>query len=307
MQKKKRQRVDGVVLLDKPQGITSNAAIQRVKRIFNAEKAGHVGTLDPMATGLLPVCLGEATKFSSDAFSADKSYEAVIRLGVTTTTGDAEGEITAHREVNVSREQLDAVLRNFTGELQQVPPMHSALKRDGKPLYAYARSGVTLEREPRRIVIYALRLLDFNDSRLTIDVSCSKGTYIRVLAEDIGAALGCGASLSGLRRTRVGSENVDQAVELERLESMQEGERAGALRPVDSLASGLPRVELDAQAESRVLMGQRPVVNMPATAVPGLVRIYGAECRFLGLAELAASGILTPRRLIASSGTPDAR
>ena len=154
------------------------------------------------------------TRKSETRICISRRATSASKLWVTTTTGDAEGEITAHREVNVSREQLDAVLRNFTGELQQVPPMHSALKRDGKPLYAYARSGVTLEREPRKIVIHALRLLDFNDTRLTIDVSCSKGTYSRVLAEDIGAALGCGASLSGLRRTRVGSENVDQAVEL---------------------------------------------------------------------------------------------
>ena len=220
-----RSRVDGVLLLDKPTGITSNAAIQRVKRLFNAAKAGHVGTLDPLASGLLPVCLGEATKFSTDTFSADKSYAADVLLGVTTTTGDTEGEVTARRAVAVTQDQVVAVLARFTGALQQMPPMYSALKRDGKPLYAYARAGQTVEREPRSITIYAIDLLNFAAERFKISVRCSKGTYIRVLAEDIGGALGCGATLEGLRRTRVGAFGLQHAVSLTDLEDLPEAQR----------------------------------------------------------------------------------
>ena len=295
-----RRAVDGVLLLDKPTGITSNAAIQQVKRLFSAAKAGHVGTLDPLASGLLPVCLGEATKFSTDAFSADKSYEAEVLLGVTTTTGDREGEVITRKPVDVTREELITVLATFTGVQAQTPPMYSALKRDGKPLYAYARAGLTVERAPRSITIHGITLLDFAGDRFTIDVSCTKGTYIRVLAEDIGAALGCGATLAGLRRTRVGSFGLAHAVTLAELEQLPEARRTDSLMPVDSLADGLPALELETGAVTRILQGQGAQVDI-RDDISGLVRLYGPERRFLGLGELDMNGRLLPKRLVATS------
>lgn len=295
-----RSQVDGVLLLDKPTGLTSNAAIQRVKRLFNATKAGHVGTLDPLASGLLPVCLGEATKFSTDTFSADKSYAADVLLGVTTTTGDTEGEVTSRQAVAVTRDQLDTVLSRFTGTLQQIPPMYSALKRDGKPLYAYARAGETVERVPRSITIYAIELLDFAADQFRIDVRCSKGTYIRVLAEDIGAALGCGATLAALRRTSVGAFGLQHAVALAELEGLSDAQRPGKLMPVDCLVSGLPAIELPAEALARIRQGQVAQVGVHAGGTPGLARMYGPDGRFVGLGELQADGGLQPKRLLAS-------
>jgi tRNA pseudouridine55 synthase len=295
-----RRAVDGVLLLDKPTGITSNAAIQQVKRLFAAAKAGHVGTLDPLASGLLPVCLGEATKFSTDAFSADKSYDAEVLLGVMTTTGDREGEVLAQKPVDVTRDQLVAVLAAFTGVLTQTPPMYSALKRDGKPLYAYARAGLTVERAPRSITIHGITLLDFAGDRFTIDVSCTKGTYIRVLAEDIGAALGCGATLAGLRRTQVGNFGLADAVSLAELEQLPEAQRTDRLLPVDSLADGLPALELEADAVTRILQGQGAQIDI-RDDISGLVRLYGPGRRFLGLGELDTTGRLSPKRLVATS------
>ena len=296
-----RSRVDGVLLLDKPTGITSNAAIQRVKRVFNAAKAGHVGTLDPLASGLLPVCLGEATKFSTDTFSADKSYAADVLLGVTTTTGDTEGEVIARQAVAVTRDQVVAVLARFTGALQQMPPMYSALKRDGKPLYAYARAGQTVERESRSITIYAIDLLNFAAERFKISVRCSKGTYIRVLAEDIGGALGCGATLEGLRRTRVGAFGLQHAVSLTDLEDLPEAQRIAKLMPVDCLVSALPAVVLPAEALSRIQQGQAAQVGPPAAGSGGLARLYDQDGHFAGLGELQADGLLQPKRLLATT------
>ena len=289
-----------MLLLDKPTGITSNAAIQQVKRLFSAAKAGHVGTLDPLASGLLPVCLGEATKFSTDAFSADKSYDAEVLLGVTTTTGDREGEVLARKPVEVTRDQLVVVLAAFTGVLAQTPPMYSALKRDGKPLYAYARAGLTVERAPRSITIHGITLLDFAGDRFTINVSCTKGTYIRVLAEDIGAALGCGATLAGLRRTQVGNFGLVDAVSLAELEQLPEAQRTDSLLPVDSLADGLPALELETGAVTRILQGQGAQIDI-RDDISGLVRLYGPERRFLGLGELDTNGLLLPKRLVATS------
>jgi len=289
-----------VLLLDKPTGRTSNAAIQQVKRLFAAAKAGHVGTLDPLASGLLPVCLGEATKFSTDAFSADKSYDAEVLLGVTTTTGDREGEVLARKPVEVKRDQLVVVLAAFTGVLAQTPPMYSALKRDGKPLYAYARAGLTVERAPRSITIHGITLLDFAGDRFTINVSCTKGTYIRVLAEDIGAALDCGATLAGLRRTQVGNFGLADAVSLAELEQLPEAQRTDRLLPVDSLADGLPALELETGAVTRILQGQGAQIDI-RDDISGLVRLYGPGRRFLGLGELDTTGRLSPKRLVATS------
>ncbi len=296
-----RRAVDGVLLLDKPTGITSNAALQRVKRAFAAQKAGHVGTLDPMASGLLPVCLGEATKFSTDTFSADKSYEAEVLLGVTTTTGDREGEVTARRAVDVARDRLLAVLATFTGASEQTPPMYSALKRDGKPLYEYARAGLTVERVPRNITIHKIVLLDFAADRVRIDVSCTKGTYIRVLAEDIGAALGCGATLAGLRRTCVGDFDLSRAVTLEALEQAPDAVRINLLLPIESLVARLSAITLSPGAAALILQGQAVLTDSGAGIV-GTVRVYDANRGFLGLAELQSGGRLLPKRLLAATG-----
>ncbi len=288
-------------MLDKPIGITSNAAVQRVKRLLNAAKAGHVGTLDPLASGLLPVCLGEATKFSTATFDADKSYDAEILLGVTTTTGDTEGEVTLRQTVAVSRDQVVAVLQRFTGALEQTPPMYSALKRDGKPLYVYARAGQTLARKPRGITIHGIALHDLAMERLKIGVRCSKGTYIRVLAEDIGHALGCGATLAGLRRTTVGAFGLDHAVTLSSLDGVSAAQRLTCLLPVDSLVSALPAMVLAAYLARRVATGQ--AVRIEAAENTGLIRLYDHNGRFLGLGEVRQQGLLVPKRLVATSDT----
>jgi tRNA pseudouridine55 synthase len=301
-----RRAVDGVLLLDKPTGITSNTAIQRAKRLLAAAKAGHVGTLDPMASGLLPVCFGEATKFSTDTFSADKSYEAEILLGVTTTTGDCEGDVTSRCAVSVTREAVGSVLAKFTGELEQTPPMFSALKRDGKPLYEYARAGLTVERVPRRINIRAIGLLSFSADRLKVDVSCSKGTYIRVLAEDIGAALGCGATLSSLRRTRVGDFDLSKSVTLSAIEALPDMQRIDALLRVDSLVATLPAVSLDLASAKKILLGQA-ATPADADKLVGLVRLYGPDARFLGIGTVQEGGRLAPKRLIATAANGNAR
>ena len=291
--------VDGVLLLDKPVGITSNAALQRVKRLLHAAKAGHVGTLDPLASGLLPVCLGEATKFSTGTFGADKNYDAEILLGVTTTTGDTEGEVTARRSVAVTRDQVDRVLRRFTGTIEQTPPMYSALKRDGKPLYAYARAGLTLAITPRTITIHSITLHRYAAERLQISVRCSKGTYIRVLAEDIGRVLGCGATLAGLRRAAVGAFDLTSAVTLERLEALPTEQRLACLLPVDCLLSSLPELLLEPDLARRLVNGQWGRIESPESS--GCVRLYDLNRRFLGLGELQSEGRLVPKRLVAAA------
>ena len=292
------QRVDGVLLLDKPLGITSNRALQSVKRLLHAAKAGHVGTLDPLASGLLPVCLGEATKFSTGTFGADKSYDAEILLGVTTTTGDTEGEVTSRHIVAVTREQVAEVLQRFTGTIEQTPPMYSALKRDGKPLYAYARAGLTVAIEPRRVTIHDITLHGYSAERLQISVRCSKGTYIRVLAEDIGRALSCGATLAGLRRVAVGAFDLRRAVTLERLEALPAAQRLTCLLPVDSLLSALPELLLGPDLVRRLVNGQWGQIE--GTGSPGCVRLYDLNRRFLGLGELRPEGRLVSKRLVAA-------
>ncbi len=301
---KKRTRlpVHGVLLLDKPVGFSSNDALIKTKRLLNAIKAGHTGTLDPFATGLLPLCFGEATKFSQDLLEADKTYTTVVHLGITTTTGDTEGEQLEQRAVDVSVEQIQAVLAQFTGPIQQVPPMYSALKRDGKPLYEYARAGVTLEREARAVVIHELELLDYNAPMLTLRVKCSKGTYVRVLGEDIGAALGCGAHLQALRRIQVGHLQLEKSITIESLEELPEAARLELLDPVDALLSSFPAITLDEELSVRFLHGQRLALaklmpDLPAT--PGRVRVYRSSDRqLLGSAQLQEFGILAPERLI---------
>lgn len=301
--KKPRVPVDGVLLLDKAAGSSSNDVLIKAKRLLNALKAGHTGTLDPFATGLLPLCFGEATKFSQDLLDADKTYEAVVHLGVTTNTGDTEGEVLRQMEVNVSREQIDAAVAKFRGEIDQVPPMYSALKRDGKPLYEYARAGIVLEREARRVVIHALDLLEYQAPFLRLRVTCSKGTYIRVLGEDIGAALGCGAHLHALRRTWVGALTLENAVTLEALAELSDTDRLIKLSPVDTLLSTFPPVHLPDALVKRFLHGQRIALGkegLPYSQYQGRTRVYAGDSgRLLGTAHLMEYGILAPERLIA--------
>lgn len=290
------RRVDGVLLLDKPAGLTSNAALQRVRRLFRAERAGHAGTLDPLASGLLPILLGDATKFGSEMLGADKRYRATVALGARTTTGDAEGEVIERRPVLVERRQIDDVLQRFVGRIAQTPPMYSALKHAGRPLYAYARAGKTVERAQRTVTIHELRLEGFAADRLDLDVRCSKGTYVRTLAEDIGAALGCGAHLGALRRTEVGPLRLADARTLDHLERMAEPERDCQLLPADSLLWHLPPMSLDPRGAERFTHGQ-PVLAPPEVR-PGPVRAYDAAGRLLGLGECGADRQVRPRRLV---------
>jgi tRNA pseudouridine55 synthase len=295
---RQKRALNGVILLDKPTGITSQTAVAKLKRLFAAAKAGHTGTLDPMAAGLLPVCLGEATKFSHLLLEADKGYTATVRLGVTTATGDMEGAVTATAPVRVERSRLETVLAGFVGEVFQTPPMYSAIKHAGKPLYKYARKGLDIARQARLIHIRRIELEAFADDELRITLACSKGTYVRVLAEDIGRALGCGACLSGLRRTAVGAFAVDAAVTFERLYGMTSAEREACLLPVDSLVDALPRVDLDSAQVRRVTTGL--VVHGLRAMPPGLVRIYGPAREYLGVATVESSNTLVPRRLMAT-------
>ncbi|KVN30832.1 tRNA pseudouridine synthase B [Burkholderia pyrrocinia] len=297
-----RRALDGVLLLDKPVGLSSNDALIRAKRLYLAKKAGHTGTLDPLASGLLPLCFGEATKFSQDLLEADKTYEATMRLGVRTATGDAEGEVLDTRPVECDRAAVDAALARFTGEIVQVPPMYSALKRDGKPLYEYARAGQTVEREGRAVTIHVLELLACDLPDVTFRVTCSKGTYVRTLAEDIGEALGCGAHLTMLRRTGVGALTLDHAVTLDALSDADAAARDAWLQPVDALLSTFPLVRLDDECAKRFLHGQRLRLSELGAidANEGeRVRVYDAT-RLLGVAR-AANGVLAPERLVVTA------
>ena len=291
--------VDGVLLLDKPTGISSNHALQAARRLYNAKKAGHTGTLDPLATGLLPLCFGEATKFAGELLDADKAYDATLRLGVTTDSADAEGQVLETRPVAVSEEQLQAALARFRGEIMQLPPMHSALKRDGKPLYHYARQGLEVERQERRVTISGLQLLEFAGDRVVLRVDCSKGTYVRTLAADIGAALGCGAHLTALRRTRIAGLDLAAAVTLEQLAQLTPEQRDARLAPADALLAELPLLQLETDQARRLLLGQ--ALPWPGEG-EGRRRVYGGG-RFLGLCRLTADGWLRPQRLVGEQAT----
>jgi tRNA pseudouridine55 synthase len=298
--KKPRDLIDGVLLLDKPVGLSSNDALIKAKRVMNAKKAGHTGTLDPFATGLLPLCFGEATKFSQDLLEADKTYDATVHLGIMTTTGDTEGEAIETLPVDVSIEQIQAALARFRGPILQVPPMYSALKRDGKAYYEYAREGITLEREARPVTIHGLELIAYDAPMLKIRVTCSKGTYVRVLGEDIGAALGCGAHLNALRRIQVGALTSATMITLEDLQA--HADPLSLLAPVDALLSTFPAVELTAELAKRFLNGQRLALGKEEVMVPaeqGRVRVY-CEGKLLGTANLQEYAVLAPERLIAA-------
>jgi len=292
--------IDGVLALDKPLGLSSNLALQKARHLLRARKAGHTGTLDPLASGLLPLTFGEATKFSADLLDADKEYEACIALGETTRSGDAEGAVLERRPVAVSRAAFEHVLAAFEGVGTQVPPMHSALKRDGRPLYELARQGLEVERAPRPVAIARLQLMHWDALRPTVRVECGKGTYVRVLAQDIGAALGCGAHLAALRRTRVGHLRLEQATSLAQLEVQDLAQRRAGLLPVDALLSSLPGVALDAEAAARFAHGQKVAPpGLGLAAVPRL-RVYDAAGRLAGVARWDGAW-LEPVRLVAQA------
>ncbi|MFN0315213.1 MAG: tRNA pseudouridine(55) synthase TruB [Burkholderiales bacterium] len=290
-----RHAVDGVLLLDKGLGLSSNQALQRVKWLLNAKKAGHTGTLDPAATGLLVLCFGEATKLAGIGLDEDKTYEGCVHLGVATDTGDVEGQVTARQVFTGSDRDIENALEGLRGEIEQIPPMYSALKREGKALYEYARAGQTVERQARRVLIRELVALRREGDKCWIRVSCSKGTYIRVLAEQIGEALGCPAHLAALRRTRVGALEVGDAQTVEALEARPMAGRLGCLLPSQILLKSMPLVELDEAAERSVRQGQ---VLHRSTGHAGAVQLHGPGGTLVGLAEARADGTIHPKRIL---------
>jgi len=295
--------VSGILLLDKPSGITSNDALQQVKRLYFAKKAGHTGSLDPLASGVLPICMGEATKVSAFLLDADKRYQVRCQLGVRTATADAEGEVLETRPVGVySREQLESVFEEFRGSIEQTPPMYSALKHQGQRLYKLARQGIEVEREPRPVEIYELTLADQGEDWLGISVHCSKGTYVRTLAEDIGERLGCGAHVSALRRTAVGPYGDDKLVGLEALRELKEKAMPvmdELLLPIETALSQWPDVDLSTDAAFYLQQGQ-PVL-VPHAPTSGWVRLYAGNRSFLGMGEVLDDGRVAPRRLMKSA------
>ena len=296
----KGRAVDGILLLDKPIGMTSNAALQTVKRLFKASKAGHTGNLDPLATGLLPICFGEATKISSFLLDSDKRYLGTIKLGVRTSTADTEGEVLETRPVGeISEQQVRTVLDGFCGQIEQVPPMHSAVKVNGTPLYKLAREGKEIERKPRRVTIYAINLLRLEEDELDIDLHCSKGTYVRTLAEDIGTVLGCGAHLSALRRTASGPFELEYAVTLPELEHLAEGgfeELDALLLPMEEALADWPGVDLSMNTAYYLQQGQ--AVQVPKAPTSGWVRLHRDDGKFLGIGQILEDGRVAPKRLV---------
>jgi tRNA pseudouridine55 synthase len=290
-----RRELDAVLLLDKPSGVTSNAALQSVKRLLRARKAGHAGTLDPLASGLLPVLFGEATKFADALLGADKEYVAILRLGIATTTGDVEGQVIERRPVRVDAERVESEVARFRGPIDQVPPMYSALKRGGRPLYALAREGRTVERAPRRVTIHELEVLAWEGDRLEIRVRCSKGTYVRSLAEDLGRALGSGACIAALRRTRIAGFTVGQAARLDALEASPPPGRDAWLLPPDVLLQALPRIDLGPALAERFGHGQPVRHDAPAR---GQCRVYCRGELLLGIGMMLGDGELRPLRLV---------
>jgi tRNA pseudouridine55 synthase len=301
-----RRALHGVLLLDKPVGPSSNAVLGRARRLWRAEKAGHTGTLDPLASGLMVVCFGAATKFAQVGLDADKRYLATVHLGVTREGGDLEGRVLRERPVACDRATIDAAVAHFVGEIDQLPPMHSALKREGRPLYELARQGIEVERAPRRVCVHAIDIVSFDAPVLVLDVRCSKGTYIRTLAGDIGEALGCGAHLAGLRRTATGPFEIDAAITLDDAERLDEPQRDAHLLPPDALVAHWPRIDLDAGDAARFLTGLRRRVRHADAAQ---LRVYGprpdggagaeagAGQAFLGAAHVRADELIPDRLL----------
>ena len=296
--KRVKRQVHGVLLLDKPIGYSSNQALQKVKWLYQAAKAGHTGTLDPLATGALPICFGEATKFSHYLLNANKAYIATLKLGVTTTTGDVEGEVLSTKPVSYSQAQLAQVLKAFEGDIMQTPPMYSALKHEGKALYEYARDGIEIERKARSVNIQSIQILNTDAHEISLHVRCSKGTYIRTLAEDIGNALGCGAHLIGLRRTETAHYDVSDAVTLEDLEKMNEAQRDALLKPVDTALQGMPSVNITQEAAYFFRQGQ--AIWVTALVCFQDYKVYQDQ-HFLGLGSVQENGQLKPKRLLVNT------
>lgn len=301
---KRGRDVHGFLLLDKPEGITSNGILQRIKRLYNARKAGHTGSLDKMASGLLPVCFGEATKFSGYLLNADKQYRVTCKLGITTDTGDATGKVSMERPVTgLNRKKLERVFAGFSGDIWQVPPMYSALKHQGKRLYQLAYQGITVKRDARQIHIYKLELLSYEGDLIEFEVECSKGTYIRTLVEDIGEQLGCGAHVIVLRRTACGPFNEDQMITPGLLEQDAEDGTAALdrhLLDIDSVLQDIATVEVINSTATYIQQGQ--AVMIPHAPTEGLVRIYTEDQHFLGIGEVLNDGRISPKRLIRSTG-----
>ncbi|MGC6408084.1 tRNA pseudouridine(55) synthase TruB [Bisgaard Taxon 45] len=299
--RKRGRDIDGVFLLDKPQGMSSNDIMQKVKRVFQANKAGHTGALDPLATGMLPICLGEATKFSQFLLEADKRYQVTAKLGERTDTSDAEGQVVETRIVNVSEQDILAALPHFRGELMQVPTMFSALKHQGKPLYEYARAGITVEREARPITIFELNFIAYDAPYLTLEVHCSKGTYIRTLIDDLGEYLGCGAHVTVLRRTAVADYPVEAMMDWERLQALAEQQDLALLDqhllPTDSAVSALPALHLNQEQSQAIGFGQRVKFDNP-TQLIGQVRLFSDTQQFLGVGRVDEGNVIHPQRLI---------
>ena len=292
--------VNGILLLDKPLGISSNKALQAARNIFKANKAGHTGSLDPLATGLLPVCFGEATKYSGYLLDSSKSYHAILKLGVTTSTADGEGEITGESPVNVKASEVEKALQRFRGPIVQIPPMLSALKHEGKRLYELARQGIEVERQGREIEIYRLDMLGFAEDLLELDIHCSKGTYIRTLAEDIGEALGCGAFLAALKRTGVqpywGEQKMWTLDELRHINDDPDASLDDCLLPIESSLTDWPDIQVDHDMAFYLLQGQP--VQVPKAPTRGMVRLYEVSKGFLGLGSILSDGRVAPKRML---------
>ncbi len=299
--RKRGRDIHGVFLLDKPQGMSSNDIMQKVKRIFQANKAGHTGALDPLATGMLPICLGEATKFSQFLLDADKRYLVTAKLGERTNTSDAEGQIVETREVKVKTPEILTALEQFRGNILQVPTMFSALKHNGKPLYEYARQGITVEREARPITIFELNFIEYNAPYLTLEVHCSKGTYIRTLVDDLGEVLGCGAHVTMLRRTAVADYPTEKMLDWHTLQSLAEQQDLALLDalllPMDTAVAKLPALTLDENQTQGIGFGQRIKFDNP-NRLQGQVRLFSHENRFLGVAMIDENNVIRPQRLV---------
>lgn len=293
--------IDGILLLDKGLGLSSNRALQQVKHLFNARKAGHTGSLDPLASGLLPLCFGEATKISQYLLDSDKRYLTTFKLGETTTTGDAEGDVNSRKTVDVSNKQLESVLNTFRGVIEQMPPMYSALKKNGQPLYKLARKGIEVERKPRTVEIFELTLLAFDAEYLSLDIHCSKGFYIRSLAFDIGEALGCGAHVTELRRTAAGKFDVKDAVTLEQLDAMNGQQRLQQLMPIDAAIEEMPQVSL--AQDSSVYLRQGKIVSADEVPQAGLVRVYSENGLFIGIGEALEGKRIKAKRLLSTEAS----
>ncbi|AWI51478.1 tRNA pseudouridine(55) synthase TruB [Actinobacillus porcitonsillarum] len=299
--RKKGRDIHGVFLLDKPQGMSSNDILQKVKRIFQANKAGHTGALDPLATGMLPICLGEATKFSQFLLDSDKRYQVTAKLGERTDTSDAEGQVVETKVVNVTESDIQQALAQFRGDILQVPTMFSALKHQGKPLYEYARAGITVEREARPITIFELKFIAYEAPFLTLEVHCSKGTYIRTLVDDLGEVLGCGAHVTVLRRLAVADYPIAAMMSYADLQNMAENqpldELDKLLLPMDTAVSNLPKINLNEQQTKAVGFGQR-VKFENVEQIYGLVRLFSNTAQFLGVAEITADDVIRPNRMV---------